>query len=97
MRNGTLSLNHSGPSSHADQASAGRGGPADLDVLLASVASRFHPVDIPPEQWQGALAHRPLSPQEQAAREWYFEQRISQALARFRASRNRTPELAGRR
>ena len=41
---------------------------------------------MPQEQWQGALAYRPLTPQEQAAREAYFERRIAEALAHVRTS-----------
>lgn len=36
--------------------------------------------DIPPEQWQEALNMRPLTPAEQAARERYFERKVTQAL-----------------
>ena len=38
---------------------------------------------IPPEHWQAALRYRQLTPQEQSAREQYFERKASEALAKL--------------
>jgi hypothetical protein len=97
MLSRTLSPNRTNRASSGGAGASGHAGPFDLDAFIASLAPAFRPVDVPPEQWQGALMHRELTPQEQAAREWYFEQRIAQALARFRASRRRCRDPAGRR
>jgi hypothetical protein len=96
MPNTTLSPNRTGRSLSSRSAD-GHAGPFELDVLIASLPSPFHHADVPPQHWQRALAHRLLTPQEQAAREWYFEQRIGEALARFRASRGGGFRFGGRR
>jgi hypothetical protein len=95
MWNRTALRNRTSRRSPNGAEASGHAGPFDLDTFIASLAPPFPPVDVPPEQWQGALTHRELTPQEQLAREWYFEQRITQALARFRASR-RCRDPAGR-
>ena len=51
-------------------------------LFIAAAEFPFRPTDVPPEHWQAAAGFRALTPREQAARERYFEQRASQALAR---------------
>ena len=41
------------------------------------------PVPVPAAHWQGAAGRRTLTPQEQAARESYFERRAAEAMARI--------------
>jgi len=43
------------------------------------------PREMPPEHWQAALKYRTLTPQEQAARERYFERRTHESLRRLAA------------
>ena len=43
------------------------------------------PREMPPEHWQAALNYRTLTPQEQAARERYFERRTHESIRRLPA------------
>ena len=52
----------------------------ELFIEAAGLPSK--PREIPPEHWQAALKYRTLTPQEQAARERYFERRARQSTRR---------------
>ncbi len=55
----------------------------ELFIKAANLPPRTR--EIPPEHWQAALKYRTLTPQEQAARERYFQRRSHESLRRLAA------------
>jgi len=53
------------------------------ELFIATADLPPTPHEMPPHQWQAALKYRTLTPQEQAARERYFERKSAEALARI--------------
>ena len=56
----------------------------DLFIATADIASK--PREIPCRHWQAALKYRPLTSQEQAARERYFERKIRESIRKQSAA-----------
>jgi hypothetical protein len=57
------------------------------ELFLEAAGLPPMPREMPPEHWQAALKHRTLTPQEQAARERYFQRRTHECLRRVPAGK----------
>ena len=57
------------------------------ELFIAAAGFPPRPREVPPEHWQAALKYRTLTPQEQAARERYFQRRTREAIRRVSAGR----------
>lgn len=57
------------------------------DLFIATSYMPPKPREMPPQQWQAALKYRTLTPQEQAARERYFERKSAEALRKLTAAK----------
>ncbi len=57
------------------------------DLFIATSDLPPKPRDIPCQQWQAALKYRTLTPEEQAARERYFERKSDQVLRKRSAAK----------
>ncbi len=59
-----------------------KGGAFTFSLLLEGLELKAAGADVPPEQWQEAVGRRLLTPQEEAARQRYFDLRAHLAVAR---------------
>ncbi len=57
------------------------------ELFIATPDMPPKPREIPCEQWQAALKYRTLTPQEQAARERYFERKSDEVLRKRSAAK----------
>ena len=57
------------------------------DLFIATSDLPPKPREIPCQQWQAALKYRTLTPEEQSARERYFERKSDEALRKRAAAK----------
>lgn len=56
------------------------------DMFIATADIPPKPREMPHQQWQAALKYRALTPDEQAARERYFERKSHEVLSKWAAA-----------